>query len=164
MSVDINLCTEVAFRLPARREQLKRFFFFFKKDTHLASSEAHIMKQKLIYSNVRGCKATTMVPLTIPSPFNRIHRPRRCSCPIPATRRITFDEDAEFRCAMASSPLGWGHAHEVGGKASWGADISWRELTTPGAGTVPMRVNDLSFGSSFHNRISPSQEPGSAQP
>ena len=122
------------------------------------------MKQKLIYSNVRGCKATTMVPLTIPSPFNRIHRPRRCSCPIPATRRITFDEDAEFRCAMASSPLGWGHAHEVGGKASCGADISWRELTTPGAGTVPMRANDLSFASSFHNRMSPSQEPGSAQP
>lgn len=37
--------------------------------------------------------------------------------------------------------------------------MSWRELTTPGAEMVPMRENDFSLESSFHIRMSPSQDP-----
>jgi len=117
--------------------------------------------QKWIYPNVRGCKATTMVPLTTPSPFNFIHRPRRCSWPMPATRStvFTFDADVEIRCIIEDSLSLLRDAHEADGKTSLGVEISWRELTKPGAGTVPIRENDLSLESSFHKRICPSQDP-----
>jgi hypothetical protein len=38
-------------------------------------------------------------------------------------------------------------------------EINWRELINPGAGIVPTREKDLSFESSFHSRMSPSQDP-----
>jgi hypothetical protein len=119
-----------------------------------------IKMTKSNYTNVRGCNATTMVPLTTPSPFNFIHRPRRCSWPMPATRSmvLTFEAD-EVRFVSEDSPSWLGEAHDVRGKASFGVYISWRELTNPGAGMVPMSENDLSLESSFHNRMFPSQDP-----
>lgn len=50
-------------------------------------------------------------------------------------------------------------AHEAPSKKPLGAGRSWRELTTPGAGTVPTREKDLSFESIFHIRMAPSHDP-----
>jgi hypothetical protein len=50
-------------------------------------------------------------------------------------------------------------AHEALSKKPLGVGRSWRELTTPGAGTVPTREKDLSFESIFHIRIAPSHDP-----
>ena len=50
-------------------------------------------------------------------------------------------------------------AHEAPSKKPLGGDRNWRELTTPGAGTVPAGEKVLSFESSFHIRMEPSHEP-----
>lgn len=50
-------------------------------------------------------------------------------------------------------------AHEAPSKKLLGAGRSWRELTTPGVGTVPAREKDLSFESIFHIRMVPSHDP-----
>ena len=42
----------------------------------------------------------------------------------------------------------------------FGGVMSWREFTTPGAGTFPMSVKDFNLESSFHIRMSPSHDPG----
>lgn len=119
------------------------------------------------HHNVRGDNATTMAPFLTPSlTFN--HLPRRCSCPMPATRSIDWTAPVRGFATTVDSISGWSSSVEVGCvviheevlKNSFGGESIWRELTTPGAGTVPTRVNDLSFESSFHIRISPSQEPG----
>lgn len=49
--------------------------------------------------------------------------------------------------------------HEALPKNPLGAGMNWRELTTPGAETVPTREKDLSFESSFHIRMAPSHDP-----
>jgi hypothetical protein len=79
---------------------------------------------------------------------------------MPATNStgLTFDVDDEASFVDTDASLSL-EAHEAGGKAPLGVEINWRELTNPGAGNVPTRQNDFSFESSFHSRMSPSQDP-----
>ena len=72
---------------------------------------------------------------------------------------FTSDADVEVLCVKEDSLSLLREAHEADGKTSLGVEISWRELTKPGAGIVPIRENDLSLESSFHKRIFPSQDP-----
>ena len=64
------------------------------------------IKNEVNYTNVRECRATTMVPFTTSSPFSFIHRPKRCSWPIPATKStvLDFDGDGEVLVALDSPP------------------------------------------------------------
>lgn len=77
---------------------------------------------------------------------------------------ILIDDDFPLGAGVAVPIFATGSgsgvpAHEALSEKPFGAGRSWRELTTPGAETVPTREKDLSFESSFHIRMAPSHDP-----
>lgn len=72
---------------------------------------------------------------------------------------LTVDDFRLPAGVAGSEPESGVVAHEAPSKKPLGAGSSCRELTTPGAGTVPAREKDLSFDSIFHIRMVPSHDP-----
>jgi len=107
---------------------------------------------------VRGENTKTKVPFFAPPSFTLIHRPNFGSCPIPATNKKGATERA-FGWCINASPDSSSLAHVVSSIKPLATVRSCNEFITPGAGTLPTRLKCLSFGSSFHIRMSPSHEP-----
>lgn len=98
--------------------------------------------------------------------LSRIHLPNRGSCDAAATRTTCdlFALTGAASSVVPSIPSNVSAAcHEEESIPPDGSEMNCMELMNPGVGSecVEAGANDRKEGSMAHNRISPSQEPGS---